>query len=99
MEGLTIEGQDKCIFAVSSIPDSQNMYVLGDTFIRNFYSVFNYSTYEVGLAVNTSAPKGTAISGQGLTGWAIACIVLACILLLIIIVFCVTRCIKKRRQK
>lgn len=34
----------KCIFAVSSIPDSQNMYILGDTFIRNFYSVFDYGS-------------------------------------------------------
>ena len=32
----------KCSILVSSIKDSEGIYVLGDTFIRNFYSSFNY---------------------------------------------------------
>lgn len=37
------------------------MYVLGDTFIRNFYSTFNYEKNKVGLAQSVHAPRGTSI--------------------------------------
>lgn len=30
-----------------------NMYLLGDTFLRHFYTVFNYATNEIGLALNS----------------------------------------------
>jgi Eukaryotic aspartyl protease len=32
----------KCSILVSSIQNKEGIYVLGDTFIRNFYSSFNY---------------------------------------------------------
>ena len=31
-----------CVVAVSYVSDSSNVYVLGDTFLRNFVSVFDY---------------------------------------------------------
>jgi hypothetical protein len=31
------------------------MYLLGDIFIRNFYSVFDYENKEVGLALNKNS--------------------------------------------
>lgn len=62
MEGGTLGS--KCIIAVGSIPDSSNMYILGDTFIRNYYSIFNYTMLKVGLAVSSYAPSGVAISGD-----------------------------------
>lgn len=89
----------KCIFAVSSIPNSQNMYILGDTFIRNFYSVFDYQRNQIGLAVSASAPEGVSISDFHLTGWEIAAIVLLCILFLVCVILCVLKCIKKRKAK
>eukprot|EP00352_Strombidinopsis_acuminata_P001413 CAMPEP_0176348756 /NCGR_PEP_ID=MMETSP0126-20121128/8127_1 /TAXON_ID=141414 ORGANISM="Strombidinopsis acuminatum, Strain SPMC142" /NCGR_SAMPLE_ID=MMETSP0126 /ASSEMBLY_ACC=CAM_ASM_000229 /LENGTH=77 /DNA_ID=CAMNT_0017697753 /DNA_START=1063 /DNA_END=1296 /DNA_ORIENTATION=+ len=55
---------NECIFAVSSIPDRDNLYILGDTFIRNYYSIFNYSKLQVGLAVSADAPSGVSISGD-----------------------------------
>lgn len=30
-----------------------NMYLLGDTFLRHFYTIFNYDTNEIGLALNS----------------------------------------------
>lgn len=30
-----------------------NMYLLGDTFLRHFYTVFNYETNEIGLGLNS----------------------------------------------
>lgn len=37
------------------------MYVLGDTFIRNFYASFNYEKNTVGLAQSAYAPRGTSV--------------------------------------
>lgn len=48
-------GEGTCAVAISGIPSSvsgMNMYLLGDTFLRHFYTVFNYETKEVGLALN-----------------------------------------------
>lgn len=50
-----------CAIAVSYISDSHNMYILGDPFIRNFYTAFDYSTNKIILAVNANAPSGTSI--------------------------------------
>lgn len=41
---------DSCAAMVGYLPDNQDMYVLGDTFIRNFYPIFNYEDYTVTLA-------------------------------------------------
>jgi len=49
-------GAGTCFVAISGIPSSvsgMNMYLLGDTFLRHFYTVFNYDTNEIGLALNS----------------------------------------------
>jgi len=43
-------GDGGCYAMVSYLPDSQDMYILGDTFIRNFYPIFNYDNFTVTLA-------------------------------------------------
>ena len=35
-------GQEGCSMLISSLSDSYGMYVLGDTFMRNFYVEFDY---------------------------------------------------------
>ena len=42
-EGYVFDEDDSCIVAVSSIADSQSLYILGDTFLRNFVVTFDYS--------------------------------------------------------
>ena len=42
-EGYVFDEGDSCIVAVSSIADSQSLYILGDTFLRNFVVTFDYS--------------------------------------------------------
>lgn len=54
-------GPHACTVAVSYISDSYNMYILGDPFIRSFYTAFDYETNQVMLAVNVNAPNGTSI--------------------------------------
>ena len=49
-----------CAIAVSYLGILQNQYVLGDTFIKNFYSTFNYETSTIGLAQNANGPVSYA---------------------------------------
>lgn len=59
-------GPGYCAVAISGIPSSvsgMNMYLLGDTFLRHFYTIFNYanadgaSTNSIGLALNSQYVK------------------------------------------
>lgn len=54
-------GGHTCAIAVSYVLDSYNMYILGDPFIRSFYTTFDYGNNKIMLAVNVNAPEGTMI--------------------------------------
>lgn len=43
-----------------------NQYILGASFLRNYYTVLNYTTNEIGLAISTSAPTGVDLTGNAL---------------------------------
>jgi len=43
---------EKCLVPISYTPDSQKIMILGDTFMRNFYTVFDFKGNKVKLAVN-----------------------------------------------
>ena len=68
----------KCAVAVSYVGILANQYVLGETFLRNFFVSFNYGNYTISLAQNVNAPKSFNIS---LAWWAILLIVLSCLLI------------------
>ena len=73
------------------------MYVLGDTFIRNFYTTFDYKADTVSFAVSTNAPVGVTIE-KNFTGWVIFSIVFGCILGVLIIAF-LGRCVFRKYRK
>jgi len=57
--------ENKCIFGVIPLPDvvaDARMFLLGDVFLRNFYSVFDYDEQEVYLAINSHAKDRVGIS-------------------------------------
>jgi hypothetical protein len=99
-QGYTLSNGDldghSCAIAVSYDSDSSGMYILGDTFLRNFVSSYNYKKKTLGLAVNAHAPAGTAaIAHMG--GFTIVWIIIACI----VFAFLLFKCFKayKRRQR
>ena len=64
--GYLIDGQDFnvtyvgiCIFGISSLPSMaglpSNMILLGDVFLRNYYSVYDWENESVHLAINIHA--------------------------------------------
>lgn len=46
----------KCAIAVSYLGILQDSYVLGDAFIKNFYSSFDYQNLTISLAQNSNGP-------------------------------------------
>ena len=82
----------KCTIMVSYLSDSQGIYILGDTFLRNFYTTFDLMNNQVQLAVSINAPKGTRVYSEK-PGWLIFLYFLSCVIIfsLCCIAFCFTR--------
>ncbi len=72
------------------------MYVLGDTFIRNFYTTFDFKADTVSFAISTNAPASVTIE-RHFTGWVIFSIVLGCIVMVLLIALIVRCVIRKYR--
>ena len=64
-EGYTFSGDNikkyLCTVAISYNDDKQGIFILGDTFLRSFVSVFDYNDNSMLLGVNSNAPEGTKI--------------------------------------
>ena len=50
--GYTFDLEGNCVIAVSYLSDSSNLCILGDTFLRNFVSTFDYKDYGIRLGIN-----------------------------------------------
>lgn len=56
-EDLNQKYEGVCIFGIMPLPKNigLNMFLLGDVFIRNFYSVFDFENHKVKMALNKHA--------------------------------------------
>jgi hypothetical protein len=48
----------RCLVAVASSGSETAPYIFGDTFIRNYYTTFDYKKKTVSFAVSANAPVG-----------------------------------------
>jgi hypothetical protein len=82
----------KCTIMVGYLSDSQGIYILGDTFLRNFYTTFDLTNNQVQLSVSLNAPKGTRVYSEK-PGWQIFLYFLSAVVAfsLFCIAFCFTR--------
>jgi hypothetical protein len=87
----------ECTAMVSYLPDANNMYILGDTFIRNYYTIFNYEDFTVTLATYVDSSAIETKSG-GLSAGAITGIVLGVVFLIGGIVFLAWFCNPNRKK-
>ena len=70
-EGYTLNNtihKHKCQVMVSYINETQELMILGDVFLRNFFTVLDYSRNQVSLGVSIYAPPGSDIK-QVVSGW------------------------------
>ena len=77
----------KCVIMVGAILDSYGVVLLGDTFIRNYYTVFNYSApYSVSFAQSAYLPTlaATPTDTTTMAWWLILIIVVGSVALVTI---------------
>jgi len=62
-EGYTLSNvlRHECVIAISWMTDDSGLYILGDSFLRNFVSTYDFKNNEVVLMVNPNAPAGVLI--------------------------------------
>jgi hypothetical protein len=48
----------RCLIAITSSGSETTPYIFGDTFIRNYYTTFDYKKKTVSFAVSANAPLG-----------------------------------------
>jgi len=89
---------EKCIVPIASVPNSEGIAMLGDTFMRNYYTVFNFSENTVKMAPNKAnawADPNWTPADTGLGTMVIILIVVGCLVLLILLVLLICRCKNK----
>lgn len=53
--------KEKCLIPVSPLPDSAGLAILGDTFIRNYYTSFDFDKNTVTFAPNAAHEFGAVV--------------------------------------
>ena len=101
-QGYTLSNGDldgfKCAIAISAMDDSQGLYILGDTFLRNFVSTYDYKKKAVRLAVNINAPVGTQAIHHISTVNILFVVAGAIIAFILLYCCCKSACKKKKGQ-
>ena len=89
--------QKKCTIGISYTDSTSGVYILGDTFLRNFVTTFDYNNSEMELVINVNAPDGVEIMYK-MSTWKIFMIVLGCLVALALLIWMVICCCKKCRK-
>lgn len=69
------------------------MYILGDSFLRGYYSIYDFENNKVGLAAH---PNSLSLEWQ-FPPWGVVLIVILCLLIMAIIGFLIYRRYKRKR--
>jgi len=91
--------EDMCLFSIWPIDDDQNLYLIGDTFLRQFYSSYDYQNNTISFAVSVNAREGVEITDKKvstMSGWAVFGIVCACLFVLVLLFVLVKKCTAKK---
>ena len=83
--------------AVSYVSSSENVFILGDTFLRNFVTTFNYEDGTIELVKNVDAP-GNETEMTGLGTWAIIGISVGALVFLIAACWLFICCWSRKKQ-
>lgn len=96
-------GEVKCWAPIEGLFDIEGIAILGDTFMRNYYSTFDYEANTVSLAVSSENNYGQSLvlvtnnDDDGLTTGVIIGIAVGGFVLLVLIVVIICCCAKKMK--
>jgi len=86
-----------CSVAVSYSPDSLGLYILGDVFLRQFVSTYDYKNKKIKFAINTNALTGvSAVAGSTIVTTENILFVAGGAIVLFLLLYC---CCKKSDKK
>ena len=91
--------QKMCTVAISYTDSSGGVYILGDTFLRNFLTTFDYENGKIELSLNVNAPPGITVEFK-LSPWMIFGIIAGGLVVVVLIAWIACCCcdkIKKRK--
>lgn len=88
----------KCTVAVSMTDDSSGVYILGDTFLRNFVTTFDFANGQMHLAINKNAPAGVKIEYK-MAGKQLFGIIAASLSALALLILCICCCVSQHRKR
>jgi hypothetical protein len=102
-EAYTFSGQSRfssvqCTVGISYSEDSSGIYILGDTFLRNFVTTFDFGRNEMRLTINKYAPSGVKIDYK-MSGWKIFLIIIGCLAAVALLVWIACCLCKKHKAK
>ena len=86
-----------CMVAVMSSSADNQPYILGDTFMRNFYVSFDYKHTNVLMAISVNAPEGVKVT-EKIPDWAIITIVAVCLLVAIVLLCVLCKYCRKKKS-
>ena len=105
IDGIDIEPQLKnmCVIGVMPLPETVSntgytMYLLGDSFLRGFYSVYDYNDQSVRLAVNVHAKDYASIVTRADHKWSFLIITFSAMASSAIIFMVISRTLRKHMQ-
>jgi len=78
----------KCLIPISPIADSSGLAILGDSFLRNFISSYNFKSNKISFGVNPSQTVPASIS-KSLSTLAIVTIIIGFLALITLIVYAI----------
>ena len=90
--------QNLCTVAVTYTDSSSGIYILGDTFMRNFVTTFDYDNYQIELTKNIYAPDGVSVEWK-LSGWMIFGIVVGSLVFIALVTWLILCCCKRQKAK
>ena len=96
MQEFTDSGTTYCLISAQAL--GNDMYILGDAFLRAWYSIYDLENNKAGL-VQTFDSTATIKEYSTFPGWAIALIIAGGVIIIVIIVIVVNRCQKKKRER
>ena len=86
--------QKKCTVAISNTDSSGGVMILGDTFLRNFVTTFDYESSKIELTANINASSNIKVEYK-MSGWKIFGIIVGCLVAVLLIIWIVC-CICKK---
>lgn len=96
-------GSEFCVLGiVGYVPDKVNKFIFGNTFLSNYYSIFDYDNKRIGLALNLKSEgkiKEDPITPPSSYLWLTLIIIFGAMIIVAIIAICIIRRINLRKVK